>query len=42
MHGNNQDSDGLQLVFGPLITFQSLAGLEHDRTIPLPDNVTQS
>ena len=34
MHRNNQDNDGLQLVFGPPRQLQSLAGLEHGRSIP--------
>jgi len=37
MHRNNQDNDGLQLVFGSPRQIQSLAGQEHGRTIPLPD-----
>jgi hypothetical protein len=36
MHRNNQDSDGL-LVFGPPRQLQSLAGLEHSRSIPSAD-----
>ena len=36
MHRNNQDNDGLQLVFGPC-RLQLLAGLEHGRSIPSPD-----
>jgi hypothetical protein len=37
MHCNNQDNDGLQLVFGPPRQLQSLAGLEHGRIIPSSD-----
>jgi hypothetical protein len=37
MHRNNQDNDGLQLVFGPPRQLQSLAGLEHGRSIPSAD-----
>ena len=37
MHRNNPDNDGLQLVFGAPGQLQSLAGLDHDRTIPSAD-----
>ena len=37
MHRNNPDNDGLQLVFGAPRQLQSLAGLDHDRTIPSAD-----
>jgi hypothetical protein len=36
VHRNNQDMV-LQLVFSALRQLQSLAGLEHDRTIPSAD-----
>jgi hypothetical protein len=39
MHRNNPDNDGLQLVFGAPRQLQSLAGLDHDRTIPLADSL---
>jgi len=32
-----RDNDGLQLVFGAPGQLQSLAGLDHDRTIPSAD-----
>jgi len=37
MHRNNPDNDGLLLVFGAPRQLQSLAGLDHDRTIPSAD-----
>ena len=37
MHRNSQDTDGLQLVFDAPCQLQSLAALEHGRTILLVD-----
>src|SRR5208282_5414289 len=42
MHRNNQDDDVLQLVFGPPRQLQSLAGLEHGRSIPSADTAPNS
>ena len=37
MHRNNPDNDDFQLVLGAPDQLRSLAGQEHERTIPLAD-----